>query len=129
MSTPYLQVCIQRHPMDCAVATMAMLLNKSYEEVLVAFSHNVIAQGASIRQIQLAARKLGCRIAWRRGPLDLETDSGVLVVSGAKWKADHLVILKEGLIIDTDATIWEPDVFMAAYEARPLSLLTEEGQG
>lgn len=128
MSAPYLQVCIQRHPMDCAVATMAMLLNKSYEEVLVAFSHNVIAQGASIRQIQLAGRKLGCRLRWRRGPIDMETDTGMLVVSGLKWRADHLVILKEGLIIDTDATIWEPDVFMAAYEARPLSVLTTEGE-
>lgn len=126
MSAPYLQVCLQRHPMDCAVATMAMLLGRSYEEVLVAFSHNVIAQGASIRQIQLVGRKLGHALRWRRGPLDLETDTGILVVSGAKWKADHLVILKEGLIIDTDATIWEPDVFMGVYEARPLSILTTE---
>lgn len=126
MSAPYLRVCIQRHPMDCAVATMAMLLDKSYEEVLVAFSHNVIVQGASIRQMQLAARKLGHRLCWRRGPIDLETDTGILAISGMKWKADHVVVLKEGLIIDTDATIWEPDVFMAAYEARPLSILTTE---
>lgn len=115
--------------MDCAVATMAMLLNRSYEEVLVAFAHNVIAQGASIRQIQLAARKIGVKLSWRRGPIDMETDTGILVVSGEKWKADHLVILKEGLVIDTDATIWEPDVFMAAYTARPLSILTTEAEG
>lgn len=126
MTAPYLQVCIQRHPMDCAVATLAMLTGKSYEEVLMCFSHNVMVQGASIQQIQHATRKLGLRLRWCRKTVDLETDTGILVVHGAKWKADHLVILKEGLIVDTDATIWEPDVFLAAYEARPLSLLTLE---
>lgn len=122
---PFLQVIPQRHPMDCAVACLAMYLGKSYEEVLMAFRHNVMAQGASMRQIQMAARKLGCPLRWSR-KVDLEQGSGIVSFSSLKWKADHVVVLKSELIIDTDAFVWDADVFMAAYEARPLSILTLE---
>ena len=30
----------------------------------------------------------------------------------------HVVLLYEGLIIDWDATIWEPDEFKATYDAK-----------
>lgn len=123
---PFLNVCIQRHKMDCAVATLSMLLGHSYEEVLLAFRHNVIKQGASIRQVQMAARRLKSRLRWSRRAVDLEHDTGIIIVSGSKWKTDHLVLLKEGLIIDTDATIWEPDVFLSAYNVTVSSILTLE---
>ena len=127
MSRPYLAVCLQRHPMDCAVATMAMLLGKSYEDVLQAFKHNVMAKGATVAQMQAAARRLGTALRWRRWRDALEHETGILAVSSPRWAHDHLVLLKDGeLIIDTDGTIWETDVFLSAYEARPVSLLVEQ---
>lgn len=129
MPTPFLQVVLQRHKMDCAVACLAMILGLSYEDVLVAFKHHVIRQGATIRQIQAAAKSLGRPLVWSRRVGDLETDTGVLAVKSTQWSHDHLVILKEGLIVDTDATVWDVDVFLAAYEATPISILRVEEAG
>lgn len=111
--------------MDCAVACLAMLLNLSYEEVLMCFDHNVMAYGATVRQVQLVAKKLNRPLRWTK-KFDLEVVTGILGVRSAKWKSDHLVILKEGQVIDTDATLWDVDVFMAAYEATATSVLIEE---
>ena len=127
--TPFLNVIIQRHNNDCSVACLAMLLGLSYEQVMVAFKHNVVRHGSTIRQLQGACRTLGRKLVWSRRLGDLETDTGVLCVRSSKWPHDHLVVLKEGMIIDTDATVWEQDVFLAAYEAKPVSILRlEEGR-
>lgn len=123
--TPFLSVIPQRHAMDCAVSCLAMLLGESYEKALTAFRHNVIAQGATTNQIRAAAKVLGRSLRWRRA-VDLESDSGLLAVTSPRWPSHHLVVLKDEMVVDTDATIWEVDVFMAAYDARPLSILTVE---
>jgi hypothetical protein len=113
--------------MDCAVACLAMVLGVSYEDVLMAFTHNVMREGVTIRQLRNAARRLGYRLQWTRRIGDLETGMGILCVKSPKWTGiDHLVVLKDGLIVDTDATIWDQDVFMSAYEATPTSLMTVE---
>lgn len=126
MHTPFLQVQVQRHKMDCSVACLAMLLGKSYEEALLAFDYNVMREGATIRQVKVAAKYLGTKLAWSRKLGDLETDTGILCVRSLKWPSDHLVVLKEGLIVDTDASIWDYDVYLAAYEAFPISILRAE---
>ena len=123
MHTPMLQVIPQRHTMDCAVACLAMVIGKSYEDVLMAFDHNVIRYGATIRQTQAAARVLGYRLSWSRKLGDLETDTGILSIRSSNWKTDHLVVLKDGIIVDTDATLWDQDVFMAAYSAVAMSIM------
>lgn len=123
-----MQVVLQRHRMDCSVACLAMLFGLPYEDVLVAFAHHVIKQGATIRQTQAAAKFLQRKLVWSRKLGDLETDTGVLVVSSAQWRHDHMVVLKDGLIIDTDATIWDQDVFFAVYEATPISILRLESK-
>ena len=123
--TAFLSVVPQRHSMDCAVACLAMLFGLSYEEVLMAFQHNVIAKGATTRQILDTAEALG-RPLKRKRKVDLENDTGLLAVASKRWGHDHLVVLKDEMIVDTDATIWDVDVFMAAYEARPLSILIRE---
>lgn len=120
MNQPFLSVVPQRHQMDCAVACLAMLLNVSYELSLLAFrKHEQII----VRDIQTAARRLGVRLQFTR-KFDLDTDTGILGVRSPKWDYEHLVVLKDGLIFDTDATVWDADVFLAAYDAKALSLLT-----
>ncbi len=123
MTSPFLTVIPQRHGMDCGVACLAMLLNVSYELALLAFrKHEQII----VRDVQTAARRLGTRLRFRR-KFDLETDTGILGVRSPKWDYEHLVVLRDGLVFDTDATVWDVDVFLAAYDATPLSLLVAEG--
>lgn len=88
----------------------------------MAFHHNVMARGASIRQVVEASKRLKRPLRFTR-KCDLETATGILAVRSSKWPHDHLVVLKDEIVVDTDATIWEVDVFLSAYEARPLSLL------
>lgn len=129
-NTPYLCVVPQRHNFDCAVACVAMLLGKDYETTLLAFnSLRPLVSGVSIAQVKRAARVLGTSLQHSRRTVDLEHSTGILAVSAkGRWASDHLVVLKEGLIIDTDATIWEADVFLQAYDAKVLSILTKEGE-
>lgn len=122
--TPFLSVIPQRHGMDCAVACLAMLLNVSYETALLAFgTPAVLTGGAEVRAVKAAAKRLRQPLRLRLA-FDLETDTGILGVRSAKWATEHLVVLKDGLIVDTDATIWDADVFLAAYDAQAVSLLT-----
>jgi ABC-type bacteriocin/lantibiotic exporter with double-glycine peptidase domain len=124
-ATPFLSIVVQRHKSDCSVACLAMLLGLSYEEVLVAFRHNVIAKGATTRQILGAASRLGRPLRWTR-KVDLEADTGLLALDSKKWPQQHLVVLKDELIVDSDATVWDADVYLAAYEAVPLSIIKAE---
>lgn len=124
MQAPALQIIPQRTKMDCSVACLAMLCGVDYEAALVAFRHNVCAKGATIRQIHHAAKRLKVHLVWSRSVGDLENQTGILCVRSEKWPHDHLVILKEGQIIDTDWTLWDADVFMSAYKAKAISILT-----
>lgn len=119
MSTPFLSVVPQRMNADCAVACLAMLLGVTYETALLAFRKQ---DQIHVRDVQTAARRLGQPLRFSR-KVDLETDTGILGVRSPKWDYEHLVILKDGLIVDTDATIWDADVFLSAYDATVLSLL------
>lgn len=119
-----IEVIPQRALNDCAIATLAMLLQASYEQTLLAFG-DVLDSGAKTRDIKAAARKLGTKLRLKR-PVDLETDSGLLAVGSKKWKTDHLLVLYEGLLVDTDATLWlDADEYLALNEARPLSVLVK----
>lgn len=121
--TPFLKVIAQRHDSDCAAACLAMLLGESYESVILAFG-STLKEGISLAAVKRAAKKLGVPLKWSP-KCDLENDTGILTLASPLWHYDHLVILKDGLIIDTDATIWECDVFLSAYQAKSLGILTK----
>lgn len=126
--TPFLKVIPQRHQGDCTVACLAMLLGISYEDSLLAFaSAEIMTSGAYVRAIIVAARHFN-RTLRRRRKFDIETDSGILVITSKEWKVDHVVILKDGLIIDTDSTIWDADIYFAVNKARGVGLLTLEDE-
>jgi hypothetical protein len=76
-----------------------------------------------VRQVLAAAKRLGRPLRFCR-TFDLETDTGILGVRSKKWPQEHLVVLKDGLVFDTDATVWDADVFLSAYDAKAISLLT-----
>ena len=122
--TPFLCVVPQRHKTDCSVACLAMLLGVSYEEALLALRlPRVLTRGVMMRQVLIAAKRLGQPLTFQR-KFDLDTDTGILGVRSPEWPHEHLVVLKDGLIFDTDCSVWDWDVFLKIYKATALSLLT-----
>ena len=120
---PKIHVVTQRYGRsDCSVACLAMLLKLPYEDVLVRFRHNVMAEGATTRQIQAVARLLGTPLRYRTR-VDLEQDAGILCVGSKDWSTDHVVMLQNELVIDTDASVWDADVFLTAHNATANGLL------
>ena len=125
---PILRIVLQRHDMDCAVAVLAMLCGVAYEEALIAISAeapNVLRHGVHLRPLQRAAIRLGFRLRSKR-TYDLEAETGGLQVQSDQWKVDHLVVLREGLIVETDGLLWEAETFFTANAATPGALYVAE---
>ena len=100
-----------------------MLLGVSYEKALLAIGlESVIEHGTYIIELKRAAKMLGKPLRNRKR-FDIESDTGILMVKSPNWPSHHLVVLKDGLVIDTDATIWDVDVFLAGYTATVIGLL------
>jgi peptidase C39-like protein len=134
MSLPFVELILQRGKGDCGIAALAMLLGRSYEDVFaVAITkslRNPHQTGMYTRQLQAAAKRLGSKLRLKR-TWDIESSVGLLTVEKVNRQADdfaqHLVLLKFGLIFDTDGTIWEPADYMEQQGFRPVSILVEDG--
>ena len=135
MALPFVTLVIQRQHGDCGLAALAMLLGLSYEDVLAAAVTRRRPKphvgGMYTREVTFLARRLGTPLAFTR-TWDLETDCGLLTVEKTKITAadtftQHLVLLKFGLVFDTDGTVWEPETYFAQHDFRPVSLLVEKG--
>ena len=128
MDVPIIKVIPQRAPADCGVACLAMLCGVSYENALVAVAQeqpNVCVRGLWLKELRGAARRLGYRLKTCRS-YDLETDTGILNLSSKKWKLEHLVVLREGLVIETDGTLWDADLYLKSHRATAGTLLIAE---
>lgn len=115
-----LKVEKQRTGNDCGVACLSMLLGKPYEEVLLLVGQDhpkILQQGLWISEIMRASEKAGMKLR-RLRRFDIESAYGILCLS------DHVVILKNGLIIDpADASVWEADVYLEKNKETPSALL------
>lgn len=123
---PFLKVVLQRHPMDCGVACLAMFLGLDYETVLVAMGSNPATTGATVKTILDTAAALKHPLQWTR-KFDLEADTGILGVKSPEWATEHVVVLHEGMVVDTDGTLWDVDDYIKAHKARAVSLLVRVG--
>lgn len=120
---PIIHVVAQRHESDCCVSCLAMLLGVTYEEALVAVSQvepTVLKHGMYTNQVEQAAKSLGAKLR-RRKVYDLESDAGILNVRGKNF--EHVVMLKAGLIINTDGSVWDYDDYLAVNKLKPGILL------
>ncbi len=81
--------------------------------------HKIHRKGMYLNQIQETAAALGVTLC-RRRKWDLETSEGILSLSG---REGHVVVLKAGLIFDTNGCIWEPDSFLLNEGYTPTLLL------
>lgn len=130
MDAPILRIELQRTEWDCGIATLAMLTAHTYEEVLIVAAQvapGLLTAGMTWVQMKKVAKLLGFKASVKRKrAIDIENDIGILCVNSPKWKADHVVVLREGLIIDTDGSLWEPQTFLSSQTAKVQSLLVLE---
>ena len=127
---PYVELVLQQSPADCGIAALAMLLGRKYADVFAAAitksdpdPHNL---GMSIAAIKATAKRLGTTLRlsthW-----DLETSCGILKMKYLKKRKGaryHVLLLKFGLLFDTDGTVWEPDVYFSTFHFTPVSIFT-----
>lgn len=102
-----------------------MFLGVRYEDVLLAFDRPVIDGGAWVADIKRAAAKLKMPLRLRRS-FDLDSDTGILGIDFVGRPQNHVVVLHEGLVFDTDGTVWEVDDYLTAENAKAVSLLTRK---
>lgn len=135
MSLPFVELVPQQEKGDCAIAALAMLLGKRYLDVYAAAVTKAFprphSSGMYTRQLIQLAQRFDVRLLFTRS-WDMENDCGLLTVEKINKQPDefaqHLVLLKFGLIFDTDLTVWEPEDYFRMQGFRPVSLLVEEEQ-
>lgn len=123
---PLFRLHKQRHDADCAVASVAMALNLSYEAVLVVASRiapKVLTRGLFSVEMILIAADFG-RVLMKKLKVDTDTDTGVLVVR-VSW-GEHAVFLTNGLVFETNGDIWDAEQYVKANSAKVLHLLEEK---
>lgn len=121
---PVLRVITQRGDNDCAIVVLAMYLGCTYEDVLgvaAQLDSKIHKRGMWIRQMEAVAYALNIPLK-RTRRWDIDTSSGILALNRTGNLA-HVVVLRAGLIFDTDGTVWEPDVFFAVSKYKPTILL------
>lgn len=114
MDSPVIQVVLQRSDADCAIAVLAMYLGISYNDVFAAaaqFDRNIHHKGMWDSQIRQTAELLGVPLT-RKRKWDMETAEGILLLASKRY-CDHVVVLKSGLLFDTDGCVWMPEVLIA----------------
>lgn len=127
---PFVNLVLQQCKDDCGIAAFAMLTGQNYTDVLAAAVTTKHPRphlgGMMTRQLVALARKSGMVLQLRRS-WNEDEDTGLLTVERMQPKADehiqHLVLLKWGLVFDTDGTVWEPATYYAQHGFKPVSLL------
>jgi len=127
MIQPLVSMIPQRHIGDCGVAALAMLLGVTYEDALLSLGSEVptvLRRGVWFTELQRAAARLGVTLKQKRR-YDLELDEGILQII-YKPKVEHVVVLREGLLFDTDFSVWRPEDFLRRKRAKAGALLVRE---
>jgi hypothetical protein len=126
-AVPLLRLTPQREDNDCACAAMATYFGLSYEDVLRAVTLIDGRRGKGglyLPQIQAIARGFGKTLRAHR-KFNIEEDEGLLRVLVAGDA--HIVVLKRGLIFDSNLAVWEADLYLVSRKATATTLLTLEG--
>jgi hypothetical protein len=102
-----------REQSDCAIASLAMYLGYSYEDVLRVAANvdrpHRAKHGLFTDQIRVIAKELGTPLRYSR-TIDWEEDYGILLLD------EHAAVLRNGLIFDPDGLIWEFDDYLEHYK-------------
>jgi hypothetical protein len=118
----------QRGKADCAIAAMACIFRRDFEEVLIAASQvakTIWQSGLSAGEILRVARRLKVKAKWHT-KFDAEEDIGVLWCSHNDTTKEHCVVLIEGWVIDPGhdpVSMWRYEEYCKAMNAFGNSLL------
>jgi ABC-type bacteriocin/lantibiotic exporter with double-glycine peptidase domain len=89
---------------DCALICLAFYLGEPYDDVLRAVSHVdkkfMGKDGLSTRQIKQVAKVMGHPLKTKR-KIDFDEDYGIVMFT------EHVVVLRNGLIFETNGTVME----------------------
>lgn len=111
---------------DCGIATLSMLTNVPYEEVLAAAGRiaPVERRGLWLHEIITISDELGVPLK-RKRTYNPATSVGILhVFDKGNY---HVCILWQGMVIETDGTIWrEWETYLATRKWKPGSLLVRD---
>ena len=130
-STPIVRIVKQQSTGDCVIAVLAMYFCMDYEDVLGAAvlvnkAKRIHRVGMYDYQILETAKALKHPLIKRR-TFDLETSCGILSLLHKRPQKDsHVVLLKNGLIFDTDATVWEPDIYFDNAKFKPVAIFEKD---
>jgi hypothetical protein len=114
---PIIQFVATPEACDCSIVALCGFLGLPYGEVAQAFrSRRVFAEGASIKQIQRAAAKLGTKLVVK-ADADPELDDGIQWLSYRDGGLCHVLVVREGFFFD-GTEVWHPDDYLKAKDAR-----------
>ena len=99
-----------REKADCAIVALAMYLGQTYEDVLRATAEvdrkYKGKEGLWETEIKRVAKALGYSLK-KKSRVNLDEDHGILCMP------NHVTVLKNGLIFDSDGAIWEAEDYLA----------------
>lgn len=122
---PLIRIVAQRHEGDCTAAALSMLLSVSYEEALLALDDpSVLSCGAWLTQIVTAAAHFGVQLR-QRNRWNADQHEGIARVRRGRHRHAHVVVVRAGLVFNTDHTVWRPVDYLAAERATFGALLIE----
>ncbi len=129
----FFEPMVQKESGDCGISCLAMLLGKSYQEIIQYAPVNAHKKGMSMQAIRDTAAKLGTPLRLRR-KIDLKEDIGILGLlpdpthNGKTRRDEHVALLIEGHIYDTYVgRLWlDVDTYLQVERYRLGSLLTRE---
>lgn len=125
----------KRGESDCAIAAMATVFRRDYEEVLIAAAHvapHAWKSGLHLTQMQRTARRLKVKTVVRKvlggvPDFDIEGETGVLWLSYRDRTSEHCVVLLEGgWIADPEydpIVLAEHDDYLGVHNAYPSGFL------
>jgi hypothetical protein len=125
--TPLVSMVPQRHEADCGVAVLAMYLGISYEDALLAVGQDaphVLRGGLWIKEMQRAGAALGVPLKVKRS-WDVEDADGIAQMK-LPGKFNHFLLVRGGLLFNTNFTVWDAEDYYKARRAKPGVLLMRE---
>ena len=127
MGAPIMRVEPRRQSNDCAVWALNTYLGIPYDEVwqtVLKLDRSKGKNGLHTRTIRRVAEALG-RPLQRLPPSKITEDSyGVLVIS--EKDTGHAVVVRNGLVFDTDSTVWDLPSWLEVRKCLIEDLLTED---
>lgn len=133
---PVFHAVLKRHEADCAVAALACLLQRSYEEVLVAAAQilpHVLTKGLYNEEIIKVADLFGVSLEERTyEEIDFQKSTGILGFKVGEQDDEHAVVLSHGLVFEVeDGSVWKVRDYLrkrvAKGKMRDTDLLEVEG--